>query len=161
ETRGPPPFDPGLLLCLLLYASCVSVYSSRKIAAACERNLAFLAIVGDDRPDFRTLSDFRKGPWELFADLFTQVRRLAAEAVLVCWGNLAFHGSRCQGNASRHKAMSYGSRKKEEARLRQELLDLLQQAQDTDAQEDAALGSRRGDERPQEVQRRVQRLAVI
>src|SRR5215207_10561226 len=50
ETRGAPPFEPALLLCLLLYSYSVGVYSSRKIARACERNLAFLAIVGDDPP---------------------------------------------------------------------------------------------------------------
>jgi transposase len=161
ETRGQPPFDPGLLVCLLLYAYCVGVYSSRKIAAACERNLAFLAIVGNDRPDFRTISDFRKGHLEAFAELFTQVLRLAAEAGLVRLGNLAFDGSKFLGQASRHKAMSYGYMKKEEARLRREITDLLQQAQDTDAQEDAALGSRRGDELPAELQRREQRLAAI
>ena len=109
ETRGQPPFDPGLLVCLLLYAYCVGVYSSRKIALACERNLAFLAIVGDDRPDFRTLSDFRKGHLRLFADLFLQVLRLAAAAGLVRLGNLAFDGSKFLGQASRPKAMSYGS----------------------------------------------------
>jgi transposase len=161
ETRGQPPFDPSLLVCLLLYSYCVGVYSSRKIAQACERNLAFLTIVGDDRPDFRTISDFRKGHLEAFADLFTQVLRLAAEAGLVRLGNLAFDGSKFLGQASRHKAMSYGYLKKEEARLRQEIAALLQQAQETDAQEDAALGSRRGDELPAELQRREQRLAVI
>jgi len=161
ETRGQPPFDPGLLVCLLVYAYCVGVYSSRKIAAACERNLAFLAITGDDRPDFRTISDFRKGHLEAFADLFVQVLRLAAEAGLVRLGNLAFDGSKFLGQASRHKAMSYGYIKKEEARLRAEIQALLQQAQQTDAQEDAALGSRRGDELPAELQRREQRLAVI
>ena len=57
ETRKAPPFDPAMMVCLLLYAYCVGVYSSRKIATACERNLAFLAIVGHDRPDFRTISD--------------------------------------------------------------------------------------------------------
>src|SRR2546427_5525850 len=59
ETRGAPPFDPAMMVCLLLYAYCVGVFSSRKIALACERNLAFIAIVGQDRPDFRTISDFR------------------------------------------------------------------------------------------------------
>jgi len=49
-----------MMVCLLLYAYCVGVFSSRKIALACERNLAFMAIVGQDRPDFRTISDFRK-----------------------------------------------------------------------------------------------------
>src|SRR5215471_17613084 len=83
ETRGAPPFDPAMMVCLLLYAYCVGVYSSRKTALACERNLAFLAIVGDDRPDFRTISDFRKGHLEAFADLFIEVLRLAREAGLV------------------------------------------------------------------------------
>src|SRR5436305_2477718 len=108
ETRGAPPFDPALMVCLLLYAYCVGVYSSRKIALACERNLAFLAIVGDDRPDFRTLSDFRKLHLDAFADTFTQVLRLAREAGLVQLGTLATDGTKVPGNASRHKAMSYG-----------------------------------------------------
>jgi transposase len=161
ETRGQPPFDPALLVCLWLYAYAVGVYSSRKIAAACERNLAFLAIVGDDRPDFRTISDFRKEHLERFADLFTQVLRLAHEAGLVQLGLWATDGSKVPGNASRHKAMSYGYMKKEAARLKAEIAALLQQAQEIDAQEDAALGSRRGDELPAELQHREQRLAVI
>src|SRR6185436_5338590 len=86
ETRGQPPFDPALLVCLLLYSYSVGVFSSRKIASACERNLAFLTIVGDDRPDFRTISDFRKEHLEAFAAVFTQVLRLAQEAGLVQLG---------------------------------------------------------------------------
>ena len=58
ETRGAPPFDPAMMVCLLLYAYCVGVFSSRKMAQACERNLSFLAIVGTERPDVRTISDF-------------------------------------------------------------------------------------------------------
>ena len=68
ETRGAPPFDPAMMVCLLLYAYCVGVFSSRKIALACERNLAFLAIVGHERPDFRTISVFRKLHLDAFAD---------------------------------------------------------------------------------------------
>jgi len=60
ERRGQPPFDVTMMVTLLVYAYCVGVCSSRRIAAACERNLAFRAIVGDDPPDFRTISDFRK-----------------------------------------------------------------------------------------------------
>jgi transposase len=161
ETRGAPPYDPAMLVCLLLYAYCVGVYSSRKIATACERNLAFLAIVGPLRPDFRTVSDFRKGHLGAFAEVFVQVLRLAAEAGLVKLGNLAFDGTKVGADASRHKAMSYGYMKQAEARLRQEIDALLQQAQATDAQEDAALGSRRGDELPAELRRREQRLATI
>lgn len=161
ETRGAPPFDPAMMVCLLFYAYCVGIFSSRKIAFACERNLAFLAIVGNDRPDFRTLSDFRKLHVQAFQVLFLEVLRLAKELGLVKLGNLATDGSKMPGNASRHKAMSYGYMTKEEERLQAEIEALLQQAQSVDAAEDAALGSRRGDELPAELQRREERLATI
>src|SRR5207247_9799440 len=128
QLRGAPPFDPRLMTCLWLYSYCVGVFSSRKIAQACERNLAFLAIVGDDRPDFRTISDFRKEHLERFADLFLQVLRLAHEAGLVQLGLWATDGSKVPGNASRHKAMSYGYMQKQVERLRGEIADLFRQA---------------------------------
>lgn len=161
ETRGAPPFDPALMVCLLLYSYCLGVRSSRKIALACERNLAFMAIVGVDRPDFRTISDFRKLHLEAFIDTFTDVLRLAQAAGLLQLGVLATDGTKMAGNASRHKAMSYGYLVKEGARLRAEIAALVQETQDLDASEDAVLGSRRGDELPAELARREQRLATI
>jgi transposase len=161
DMRGAPPYDPAMMVCLLLYAYCVGVFSSRKIALACERNLAFLAIVGQDRPDFRTISDFRKLHLEAFKDVFVQVVRLAAEAGLVKLGNVATDGTKIQGNASRHKAMSYGYMKKEVERLREDIEALVTQAYQQDEVDDAALGSRRGDELPAELARREDRLARI
>jgi transposase len=161
ETRGAPPFDPQMMVCLLLYAYCVGVFSSRKIAQACERNLAFLAIVGEGRPDFRTISDFRKLHLEALCDVFGQVLRIAGESGLVKLGNVATDGTKLQGNASRHKAMSYGYMKKEVERLREDIEALVTQAYQQDAEDDAVLGSRRGDELPAELARREDRLATI
>jgi transposase len=161
ETRGAPPFDPAMMTCLLLYAYCVGVFSSRKIAQACERNLAFLAIVGEERPDFRTISLFRKTHLEAFADVFVQVLRLAKAAGLVRLGTITVDGTKVQGNASRHRAMSYGYMTQEVQRLRAQITELLNQAQAIDAQDDAASGTRRGDELPEELRRRQDRLATI
>lgn len=162
QLKGAPPFDPRMMTCLLLYSYSVGVFSSRKIALACERNLAFLAIVGDDRPDFRTISDFRKIHLDALAGLFHQVLKLAHEAGLVQMGAWATDGSKLPGNASRHKAMSYGYIKKEEERVKAEIAELLKQQQQTDEAEDAALGSsRRGDELPDELRFREERLAKI
>ena len=161
ETRGAPPFDPAMMVCLLLYAYCVGVFSSRKIALACERNLAFMAIVGQERPDFRTISDFRKQHLAAFKEVFVQVVRLAGEAGLVKLGNVSTDGTKIQGNASRHKAMSYGYMQKAVERLREEIEALVTAAYQQDEAEDAALGSRRGDELPAELARREQRLATI
>jgi transposase len=161
ETRGAPPFDPAMMVCLLLYASGVGVFSSRKMAQACERNLAFVAIVGADRPDFRTISDFRKLHVEAFRDVFGQVLRVAGEAGLVKLGNVATDGTKMQGNASRHKAMSSGYRRQEADRLREDIEALVTQAHQHDAEDDAALGSRRGDELPAALARREDRLATV
>src|SRR2546428_10545530 len=161
EAGGARPFDPAMLVCLLVYAYCVGVFSSRKIALACERNLAFIAIVGQERPDFRTISDFRKLHLEAFKDVFVQVVRLAGEAGLVKLGNVATDGTKIQGNASRHKAMSYGYMQKAVERLREEIEALVTQAYQQDAAEEAALGSRRGDELPAELARREERLVQL
>jgi hypothetical protein len=132
----------------------VGVFSSRKIALACERNWAFLAIVGEDHPDFRTLSDFRKLPLEAFKAVFVQVVRLAGAAGLVKLGTVSTDGTKIQGNASRHKAMSYGDMKKEVERIREDIEALVMHASQQDEAEEVALGSRRGDELPAELARR-------
>jgi len=161
ETRGAPPFDPAMRVCLLLYAYCVGVFASRKIALACERNLAFLAIVGQDRPDLRTIRDVRTRHLAACKDVFVQVVRLAGAAGWVKLGNVSTDGTKIQGNASRHKAMSYGYMTKEVERLREEIETLVPQAYQQDEAEEAALGSRRGDELPAELARREDRLATI
>ncbi len=141
ETRGAPPYDPAMMVCLLLYA--------------------LVAIVGQDRPDFRRISDFRELRLEAFQDVFVQVVRLAAEAGLVKLGNVSTDGTKIQGNASRHKAMSYGYMKQAVERLREEIEALVTQASQQDEADDAALGSRRGDELPAELARREERLVKI
>ena len=161
ETRGAPPFDPQMMVCLLLYASCVGVFASRKIAQAGERTLAFLAIVGADRPDCRTISDVRTRPLTAFCDVFVAGLRIAGEAGVVKLGNGSTDGSTLPGHASRHKAMSSGSMKQEVARIREAIAAVVTQAYHQDAEDAAALGSRRGDAWPAELARREDRLATI
>lgn len=87
ETRGAPPFDVAMMSTLLLYAYSVGVFSSRKIALAGERNVAFIAIVGQQRPDFRSISDFRKIHLQALANLFVEVLRIAGEMEMVSFGS--------------------------------------------------------------------------
>ncbi len=149
------------MVCLLLYADCVGVFASRKMAQACERNRAFIAIVGQERPDFRPSSDFRTRHLEAFTDVFVPVLRVAGEEGMVQLGNVATDGTTIQGNAARHNAMRSGSRRKEADRLRADIEALVTPAHQQDAEDDAALGSRRGDALPAELARRADRLAPI
>jgi hypothetical protein len=119
-------------------------------------------IVHDDAPDFRTISDFRKLHLTQLEGFFVQVLRLCQKAGLVKLGHVSLDGTKVKANASRHKAMSYGYMKKEEKHLRKEIRELLQKAENKDAEEDQRYGAgRRGDELPEELARRKTRLKRI
>jgi transposase len=160
--RGPRGYHPQMLLTVLLYGYSSGVFSSRKLAAHCETDVAFRVLSGGAFPDFRTLADFRKRHLGVMEHLFVEVLRLCREAGLVKLGHVSLDGSKYQANASRHKAMSYGRIGEVEPRLEAEIAALLEQATRTDAAEDEEYGrERRGDELPQELQRREGRLEKL
>jgi len=162
DKRGFPPFHPRMMATLLLYSYCRGIFSSRKIMQACQERISFKVIVGDDIPNFRTISDFRKLHLKELQQLFVQILQLCQEAGLVKLGHIALDGTKIKANASRHKAMSYGRMLKEEKRLTEEIKQLLEKAQAVDQQEDDKYGpDRRGDELPEELARRGSRLKRI
>jgi len=162
EERGFPPYNPRMMVALLFYAYCRGIFSSRKITRACEERLTFRVIVGDDIPNWRTISDFRKEHLKELEGLFIQVLQLCQKAGLVKLGHIALDSTKVKANASRHKAMSYGRMKQEEKRLKEEIHQLLSKAEAVDQQEDKEYGAdRRGDELPEELARRQSRLKRI
>jgi len=87
---------------------------------------------------------------------------LCSKAGLVKLGHVASDGAKIKANASKHKAMSYGRMGETEKRLREEVRKLLKQAEAADEEEDKRYGrDRRGDELPEELQRRETRIARI
>ncbi len=162
ELRGQPPFHPRMMVALLLYCYATGTRSSRKIMRRCHVDVACRVIVGGDIPDFRTISDFRKIHLARLEALFVEILKLCALAGLAKVGTIALDGTKVKANASRHKAMSYDRMKSEEVRLKQEIAKLLAEAEATDKAEDIELGrDRHGDELPEELARRQNRLAKI
>jgi transposase len=162
EERGYPPYHPRMMVKVLLYAYCVGVPSSRKIAGKLEEDIAFRVLAANNTPDFRTISDFRKEHLKALAGLFLQVLKLCQKAGLVKLGHVALDGTKIKANASKHKAMSYKRMKEEEARLETEINELLKIAEVTDKEEDRRYGkNKRGDELPQELAFRESRLKKI
>jgi transposase len=162
EERGQPPYHPAMMVALLRYASTQGIYASRKIAKACEERLDVMAVTGMQRPDFRTINDFRKQHLEALAGLFTQVLRLCHQAGLIKLGHVALDGTKLAANASKHKAMSYGRMQRAEAALAAEVAGWLARAEREDAADEAAHGpEKRGDELPDWVADKQERLARI
>jgi transposase len=162
EERGYPPYHPGMMTALLLYAYSQGIYSSRRIARACEERVDFMAVTAQSCPDFRTVSEFRKRHLKALSGLFVQVLALCRKAGLAKLGHVALDGTKIKANASKHKAMSYARMKVAEEKLAAEVAEWMKQAAAADAAEDRQHGSdRRGDELPDWVATKERRLAKI
>lgn len=162
EERGYPPYHPVMLTKVLVYAYCVGVFSSRKIQRRLVEDIAFRVLAAGNTPDFRTIADFRKTHLPALRGLFEQVLDLARDLGTLRVGRVAIDGSKVRANASKHKAMSYDRMPDKQQQLRDQVRQLLAQAEAADAAEDAESGAdRRGDELPAELQRRESRLQRI
>jgi transposase len=167
--RGQPPYDPRLMVKLLLYGYATSVMTSRKLEAGTYRDIALRMLCADQHPDFRSIARFRARHLDALAGLFVQALRLCRQAGLVGLGALALDGTKLRANASRHKAMSYDRMgpkadklEAEIAELQARMAGLLAESEAADAADDEQYGvDRCGDELPAELARRETRLATI
>ena len=162
EARGFPPYDPRLMLKLVLYGYTTGVRSSRGIEKRCHDDVAFRFLAANQAPDYRSIARFRRRHLEALAGLFVEMLRLCQRAGMVKLGRVALDGSKVRANASRRKAMSYKRMTEREAELAAEVDDLLAEAEATDTAEDERFGpDRRGDDLEGELARRESRLAKI
>jgi len=169
EERGFPPYDPRLMVKLLVYGYAVGVTSSRKLERATFEDVAVRMLCADQHPDFRSVGRFRVRHLEALAGLLVQSLRLCRQARLVALGSLALDGTKLRANASRHKAMSYERMQRKEQELEAEIAELqrnvrrwFEEAERVDAEEDELYGpDRRGDELPERLRDRKQRLEAI
>lgn len=162
ETRGGPPYDPRLMVRILLYGYTSGVRSSRKLEAACVDVVAFRWLAAGSAPDYRAIARFRKRHLSALGHLFVQALALCQAAGMVSLGQVALDGTKVRANASKRKAMSYARMTEKEKVLADEVSALLAEAERIDKAEDQKFGkNRRGDELPEELRRRETRLETI
>src|SRR5947208_232028 len=121
EERGYPPYDPRLMVKLLVYGYATGVVSSRKLERASYEGVAVRMLCADQHPDYRSIARFRARHLEALGELFVKALRLCGRAELVGLGTLALNGTKLRASASRHKAMSYERMGKAEAQLEAEI----------------------------------------
>jgi transposase len=158
KDRGCTPYDPRMMLSILLYSYTQGIYSSRKIAKCCEVRVDYMSLSAMSFPDFRTISYFRKNHLTAIGRLFVQVLKLCQEVKLAKLGHVSLDGTKMKANASKGKSMKYGSIKKKEAELNEEVAKWLEKCEATDAEEDKIYGEdKRGDELPSWVSDKQER----
>jgi transposase len=142
DGRCRPPYDPAMMVALLLYAYARGVRSSRVIERACEEDVAFRVLAAQQRPDHATIARFLERHEGALAGLFGEVLTLCARSGLAKVGVIAVDGTKLQANASRNENLDYEQLARE----------ILEEAKAVDAAEDELYGEARGDELPPEFE---------
>jgi len=159
---GNPSYHPKMMLKILFYGYATSNFSSRKIAKGLESDVAFIFLSGMQKPDFRTISDFRKNNADELPKLFIQIVRLCHKLGLVGLGHICLDSTVMKANANRKKFRDKEELIEEEQAIREKIQELLDTAEAIDAKEDKLFGKdRRGDELPQELRDPKRRLEKI
>lgn len=144
DGRGRPAHDPAMMVALLLYCYAVGVRSSRMIERRCVEDVACRVIAANRAPDHVTISRFRARFAEPLSALFFQILAVCHEAGMVRVGTVAIDSTKLAANASLAANRTYDG-------LRREAEKILEQAAQTDADEDQLWGDARGDELPEEL----------
>ena len=138
---GRPPYDPQMLVALLLYSYARGNRSSRGIERACWEDVAFKVITSLRTPDHSTIAEFRRRHEADIAELFDDVLGLCREAGLVSVGVITIDGTKIKANASMDQNRTYSGL----------VNDILREAEEADRREDELYGDRRGDELPEQL----------
>ena len=155
DGRRNRPYDPRMMVKVLLYGNATGVFSSRKLSRKLEEDVALRMLAAGNFPRHRRCATSGRRTWRCSGALFAEVVRLARELGLAELGRVAVDGTKVRANASKRKAMSHGRMGPRRSVLEEEIAELLAAAEAADAAEDARYGEDvRGDELPEELKRR-------
>ena len=141
DGRRNAPYEPSMMVKVLIYAYATGTFSSRAVARKLEEDVAFRMLAAGNFPQHeRTVCEFRCRHLGEFSELFVQVVRVAREMGLARFGKLSVDGTKVRANASKRKAMSYERMGQEEVRLQAQIEALLTKAGAVDAEEDEHWG---------------------
>jgi transposase len=155
SSEGNPAYHPAMMLKVLVYAYSSGIFSSRKIQRALQESVAFIYLAAWQKPDFRTISDFRKNNLGEMQTLFSQLLDYCRRIQMISLGHISIDGSRIKANA----ADEHTWHKEKIDRTIKQLLDKANQA---DSDEDSILGpGKSGDEVPAPVQKHADRIKEL
>lgn len=141
---GCPGYHPKMLIKLLVYGYSMGIRSSRRIQRAAKEDVVFMWLSGMQEPDFRTISDFRKGRLMDVRSIFRQILELCRELGMVRCGKISIDGTKIEANSGKHKITFRKKLEKSLAGYEEKIDEILREADRVDAEEDALYGDSDG-----------------
>src|SRR5699024_928725 len=104
---GSDAYHPCMLLALLFYSYATGTFSSRKVKKVSYESVPTRYVAGNQHPDHDTICTFRRRFPAPVAELFTQIRLVAAETGMIALGDGFGDGTIVNANGSKPNAMSW------------------------------------------------------
>jgi transposase len=138
---GTSSYHPKMLLKVLVYAYAERNYSSRRIAKSLRENIHFMWISGENRPDFRTINDFRSNRMRaVIEDVFSAVLEFLVAAGHVKLEHYFLDGTKIEADANKHKVVWAKRRENYHNRVQEQIKELLKHIEQVNEEEQAEYG---------------------
>ena len=162
KIEGRPAYHPRMMLKILIYAYSQKTPSSRVIARRCGEDVVFMWLSGIQKPDFRTISDFRKNNIKVLKKLFKQVVQICQRLGMVSLGLVAIDGTKVKAAASDYGAKVQDSLKKALKAVEADIERYMAEGLAIDKAEDALYGENRtGQELPRKIKQALEKREAI
>ena len=132
KDTGRPAYDPRCLLKLYIYGYCNKIRSSRKLMLECGRNVELFWLLGKLRPDFRTISDFRKDNAKAIRQTFLSFGKLCLKLNLYQKELLAVDGSKVRAVNSKNNCYNAEALNKKLERIDENITAFLAKMDEAD-----------------------------
>lgn len=138
KERGRSPYHPKMMLKAVIYAYMNNIYSCRKIEKALRRDIHFIWLAGYEKPDHKTINNFRNRVKDEIGNIFTQLVLLLAERGFVSLDVEYIDGTKIESKANKYTFVWRKTVEKNRAKLLEKIKVLLQQVDDAIAQDKVA-----------------------
>ncbi len=101
SSQGRPAYQPRMLVKLLVYGTIRGIRSNRELSRATKENIRFIFLVNNEKPDFRTISRFRKEFAQELSEILKQTVRIGLKEELIALDNIAIDGTKLRAFASK------------------------------------------------------------
>lgn len=156
---GNPSYHPALMIKIWFYGYCVKTYSSRKIEEKLYTDIAFIYLAGMQKPDFKTISEFRRKYLNDLKNSFIEILQICHRLGMTQLGEIAIDSKVMKANASANRTYTEKELIEEEREMEKAIQEYLDKANQIDEEEDRKFSSdKRGNELPEDIQDKEQRI---
>lgn len=130
KERGRSPYNPKMLLKVVIYAYMNNIYSCRKIEKRLLRDIHFIWLAGYNKQDFITINRFRNRVKQEINNIFTQLVLILAEKGFVSLDVEYIDGTKIESKSNKYTFVWRKTVERNRSKLMEKIAVLLSQIDD-------------------------------